>query len=119
MPMEATVEEYDPVGGEVHLLRSSDGTPYECSQWCDILRPEGAEPLPCCADDFFAGAPAVTMNRFGAGRVHYIGTHADESYWLKLLGDIAQDAELAASRLCRTAFRHSRAQVRRGIYCSC
>ncbi|WP_052770224.1 beta-galactosidase trimerization domain-containing protein [Paenibacillus sp. IHB B 3415] len=89
-----TVEEYDPVGGEVHLLRGSDGTRYECSQWCDILRPEGAEPIAWYADDFFAGAPAVTVNRFGAGRVYYIGTHAEEKYWLKLLGDIAQDAGL-------------------------
>ncbi|MEK3687631.1 Beta-galactosidase C-terminal domain [Paenibacillus sp. FSL R10-2736] len=45
-------------------------------------------------DDFFAGAPAVTVNWFGAGRVYYIGTHAEESYWMKLLGDIAPDAGL-------------------------
>ncbi|WP_245648038.1 beta-galactosidase [Paenibacillus borealis] len=89
-----TVEEYDPVGGDVHSLRSPDGILYECSQWCDILRPEGAEPVAWYADDFFAGAPAVTVNSFGAGRVYYIGTHAEESYWLKLLGDIAPDAGL-------------------------
>ncbi|WP_342424403.1 beta-galactosidase [Paenibacillus sp. FSL E2-0178] len=89
-----TVEEYDPVGGEVHLLRGSDGTRYECSQWCDILRPEGAEPIVWYEDDFFAGAPAVTVNRFGAGRVYYIGTHAEESYWVKLLGDLAPEAGL-------------------------
>ncbi|WP_411830120.1 beta-galactosidase trimerization domain-containing protein [Paenibacillus sonchi] len=31
-------------------------------------------------DDFFAGAPAVTVNRFGAGKLYYIGTHAGEGY---------------------------------------
>lgn len=89
-----TVEEYDPIGGEVHSLRSAEGLLYECSQWCDILRPAGAEPVAWYEDDFFAGAPAVTVNRFGAGQVYYIGTHAGENYWLKLLSDIALDVGL-------------------------
>jgi beta-galactosidase len=90
-----TVEEYDPVGDEVHLLRDSEGLLYECTQWCDILQPDGAEPVAWYADDFYAGAPAVTLNRFGAGKVYYIGTHAGENYWLKLLGGIALDDGLA------------------------
>ncbi|WP_379163595.1 beta-galactosidase [Paenibacillus sp. sgz5001063] len=90
-----TVEEYDPVGSENHVLRDREGVLYECSQWCDILRPEEAEPIAWYGDDFFAGAPAVTVNRFGAGRIYYIGTHAGEDYWLKLLHDIALEAELS------------------------
>ncbi|QUL58007.1 beta-galactosidase [Paenibacillus tritici] len=89
-----TVEEYDPVGGEVHSLRSAEDLRYKCSQWCDILRLQGAEPVAWYADDFFAGAPAVTMNRFGAGKVYYIGTQPEENYWLKLLGDAARDTGL-------------------------
>ncbi|WP_256701418.1 beta-galactosidase [Paenibacillus sp. P3E] len=89
-----SVEEYDPVGSENHLLVDRESMLYECSQWCDILRPEGAEPIAWYGDDFFAGAPAVTVNHFGSGRVYYLGTHAGEDYWLKLLHDIALDAEL-------------------------
>lgn len=91
-----TVTEYDPIGGEVHLLHDAEGQHFECTQWCDILHPESAEPIAWYGDDFFAGAPAVTVNRFGAGKVYYIGTHAGEDYWQKLLSGIAREAELAA-----------------------
>lgn len=88
------MEEYDPVGDEVHTLRDAEGNLYACSHWCDILRLEGAEPIAWYEDDYYAGVPAATLNRFGAGKVYYIGTDPGEDYWLKLLGDIALDAEL-------------------------
>ncbi|WNS41367.1 beta-galactosidase [Paenibacillus sp. MMS20-IR301] len=91
-----TVAEYDPVGHDIHMLVDAAGESFECSQWCDILQPEEAEPVAWYGDDFFAGSPAVTVNRFGAGKVYYIGTHASEAYWLKLLGGIAAEAGLAA-----------------------
>ncbi|WP_341346684.1 beta-galactosidase [Paenibacillus sp. FSL H3-0469] len=89
-----TVEEYDPVGDEVHTLRDAEGNLYACSHWCDILRLEGAEPIAWYEDDYYAGVPAATVNRFGAGKVYYIGTDPGEDYWLKLLGDIALDADI-------------------------
>ncbi|MCE3198913.1 beta-galactosidase trimerization domain-containing protein [Paenibacillus sonchi] len=59
--------------------------------WCGILRLEGAEPIAWYEDDFFAGAPAVTVNRFGAGKLYYIGTHAGEGYTgIRYTGILAQ-----------------------------
>ncbi|MEK3902449.1 beta-galactosidase trimerization domain-containing protein [Paenibacillus sp. FSL R7-0179] len=76
------------------IRRDAEGNLYACSQWCDILRLESAQPIAWYEDDYYAGVPAATVNRFGAGKVYYIGTYPGENYWLKLLGDIALDAGL-------------------------
>lgn len=89
-----TVAEYDPVGREAHALVDGEGRTYACSQWCDLLTPDTAEPVAWYGDDFFAGIPAVTANRFGAGQVYYFGTFAEESYWTALLARLAGEQEL-------------------------
>lgn len=88
------VKEYDPVGGDVHNLLDGQGNTYKCSQWCDLLTPVTAEPVAWYGDDFYAGTPAVTVNRFGKGQVYYFGTHADETYWSRLLAALAEEKHL-------------------------
>ncbi|WP_438496929.1 beta-galactosidase [Paenibacillus sp. IHBB 3054] len=83
------VDEYDPVGLEVHTLVDPEGNSFECSQWCDLLTPVTAVPVAWYGDDFYAGIPAVTVNSFGKGQVYYFGTHAEERYWSLLLADLA------------------------------
>lgn len=84
------VEEYDPIGQDTHTLADAEGRTYECTQWCDLLTPVTAEPIAWYADDFYAGIPAITVNRFGSGEVYYFGTHAEESYWSELLNGLAR-----------------------------
>lgn len=88
------VDEYDPIGTEAHIIVDIDGNSYECLQWCDLLTPTTAEPIAWYGDDFYAGIPAVTVNTFGRGQVYYLGTHAEESYWSALLGDLANKHQL-------------------------
>jgi beta-galactosidase len=88
------VKEYDPVGRDVHTLLDGQGHTYECSQWCDLLTPVTAEPIAWYGDDFYAGTPAVTVNRFGKGQVYYFGTHADETYWSTLLAALVEEKHL-------------------------
>ncbi len=47
--------------------------------WADILEPETAEPAAWWTDrgKFYRGAPCVTVNRLGKGRVWYVGTSPD------------------------------------------
>jgi len=39
---------------------------------CSVIHAESAEVLATFTDDYFAGAPAVTMKRFGKGRAFYL-----------------------------------------------
>jgi beta-galactosidase len=49
------------------------------TQWCDILELKGAEALACYNEDYYAGQPAVALNRWGRGSVIYVGTVGDAS----------------------------------------
>lgn len=84
------VDEYDPIGTELHSIVDASGTAYSCSQWNDLLTTVTAEPIAWYGDDFYAGIPAVTINRIGKGQVYYFGTHAEESYWSGLLEGVAE-----------------------------
>ena len=61
-------------------LRAGDGRVYACDTLCDLIHAEGAEVLATYTDDFYAGTPCVTVNRFGEGRAYYIATCPDGDY---------------------------------------
>ncbi|WP_334073478.1 MULTISPECIES: beta-galactosidase [Paenibacillus] len=90
------VTEYDPIGQDVHELVDDKGQTFTCRHWCDILAPLGAEVLLRYASDFYAGQPAVTVNRFGQGEVYYLGTHPEEAWLKRLFGEIAARLEIPA-----------------------
>jgi beta-galactosidase len=50
-----------------------DGNCPPVSVLCDILKPTTAEVLARYTGDYYTGKPAITLNRFGAGRALYIG----------------------------------------------
>jgi len=61
-----------------------DGT-FEARVFCDLVRAEGAEVLAEYGSEFYAGRPALTVNRVGTGRAYYIafrdaGTFLDAFY---------------------------------------
>lgn len=60
---------------------------YECGLLCDLIHSEGAEVKAVYGDDFYAGMPALTVNRFGAGRAWYVATSPDEAF----LGDFLRE----------------------------
>lgn len=86
------VEEFDPLEpdmGNRVLVPESSRLPqggYNCDLWCDIVHLEGAEALATFGDDFYAGHPAVTENRFGRGRALYVATRPDGTLVANLVG---------------------------------
>jgi len=54
--------------------------------WCDILTLDGAEIVARYTRDYYAGQPAITLNRVGNGRVVYIGTFGDTQLYETLSG---------------------------------
>ena len=69
------VEETDvQPAGRVNRVQFTDGTVAPAGELFDIVRVEEAEPLAEFLDDFYAGSPAVTRNRCGAGTVAYVAS---------------------------------------------
>jgi beta-galactosidase len=92
------VAEYDslPPGAQNGLEWSLPGpagaTPGACLAWADILAPTTAEVIARYTQDYYAGQAAVTLNRYEAGTVVYVGT----------VGDAATHATLADWLIART-----------------
>ncbi|MDD9269113.1 beta-galactosidase [Paenibacillus sp. GCM10023248] len=47
---------------------------FEAHEICEIIHAEGAEVLGVYTDSFYAGQPALTVNRFGAGKAYHMAT---------------------------------------------
>jgi beta-galactosidase len=77
------VEDYDSLSS--HMQNSLEFTIPELTDaayttvgvLCDILKPTSATVVARYTQDYYAGKPAITLNRFGAGRAMYIGTVGD------------------------------------------
>lgn len=73
--MGVRIMEWEPVAnGQSTPVRLDDGTVIQTGCFNEIVEPEGAEVLATYAADYFAGSPALTRNRVGAGTVYHLGT---------------------------------------------
>lgn len=79
------VEEIDalPEGEANHF--TWEGRRYDATMLCDLLHSEGAEVLATYEEDFYAGMPVLTCNRFGDGRAYYVATRPDGACYAKLV----------------------------------
>ncbi|MBN2658504.1 MAG: beta-galactosidase [Spirochaetales bacterium] len=81
------VEEVDALyRGQTNRIETGSGN-YDCGLICEVIHLEGAEALAYFGEDYYAGMPAVTENRFGKGRVLYLGTQPDREYLKYILDD--------------------------------
>ena len=84
------VLEFDslPPGEENHLTLKGALTAthlHPARLWCDIIEPKGCQVLGTYAKDFYAGRPAVTMNKYGDGRAIYVGTMSHQFFYYDLI----------------------------------
>ncbi len=61
---------------------------------CSVVHAEGAEVLAIYTDQFFAGSPALTLNRFGKGRALYVAARTEAPFLAALYGRLAADLGL-------------------------
>ncbi len=85
------VEDYDSLapgmGNEVEWsVPGEDLPPSPVSIWCDILRPTTAAAIARYRQEFYAGKPAATHNRYGKGQVVYAGALEGEAFYDVILG---------------------------------
>lgn len=84
------VEEYDslPLGDRNAVRFVAAGLPRAESPateaWADVLRPEGAEVVATYLHDYYAGRPAITLNKYGEGRALYLGAFGKQDLLLPL-----------------------------------
>lgn len=72
----AKIRLFDLLRDDVKANVAMKGTSYPWYVWGDVLDPgEGTEALATYADQFYAGAAAVTYRRVGKGSVTYVGVH--------------------------------------------
>jgi beta-galactosidase len=65
-------------------------------EYCERVHPEGATVLATYKTDFYAGMPALTVNRFGAGRVYYLAARpASDSFHDGLVRGLVAELKLA------------------------
>ena len=57
---------------------------------CEVAALEGATPLMVYDEDYFAGAPAVTVNHFGEGKAYYVATRFEEDFYKPLYEQICE-----------------------------
>jgi len=83
------VEEYDslPEGVSQPLAIKPEiyqGAAPHASIWCDVLRLVSAEAVAHYTGDYYAGSPAITLNRFGKGQAVYVATFGDAALYAAL-----------------------------------
>ncbi len=89
------VEETDALSPEEKnsaLFSGENGHIFECGLLCDRIQLRGAEALATYMQEFYAGEPVVTVNRFGEGSAYYVGSALEESGAAWLYADIAAKA---------------------------
>ena len=113
------VEEYDPLEPDMsNTVVVPEGSRlaagrYRCERWCDLLHLEGAQALASFGEDFYAGSPAITEHRLGAGRAFYVATRPEEALIAALVALICKDLQLTspieAPEQIEIAWRHGSA----------
>ena len=89
------VEEIDALPPEkCNRVVFGDGTDCSCNLLFDLIRTEGAECIGSYGEDFYAGMPAVTRNRYGKGSVWYVGSCLDEAGLGKVLDMACREADV-------------------------
>jgi beta-galactosidase len=69
---------------------------YEASELCDLIHAESADVLATYARDFYAGRPALTVNRVGAGQAYYVASRNENRFLDEFYGALC--AKLAVRR---------------------
>lgn len=71
---------------------------FEVRELCDLIHTEGAETLAVYGDDFYAGRPALTVNRRGEGEAYYLAARvSDPSFYETFYGKLVKGAGVRRS----------------------
>ncbi|HHX64610.1 MAG TPA: beta-galactosidase [Chloroflexi bacterium] len=69
---------------------------YRCGMLCDLIHAESAQVLATYGDDFYAGRPALTVNRYGRGQAYYLAADPKPAFLTDFLGQLCDEMGIAA-----------------------
>ena len=77
------------------MIKSVDGLKdsYEIIEYCDLLhtKNDDVEVLAEFADDYYAGMPALTVNKYGKGKAYYMGFKNEGDFMADILGKLTDE----------------------------
>jgi beta-galactosidase len=76
------------------VIRTKDGQQFHCTFWSDVIHLQNAESLANYEQDYYAGSPAITHNKFGKGTAFYVGTVLDQSAMNWLVEHVCKSVDL-------------------------
>ena len=68
---------------------------YRIQDFCDLIHAETAQVLAVYSDDFYAGRPALTVNRFGKGEAYYMAARTGEDFLHSFYNALAQKLSIS------------------------
>jgi len=95
--MGVELREYQPVYSQTLGVKFTGvlaGADAECHVWADVLEPKGATVLAEYTATPYAGAAAITENRFGKGRAIYMGSHLEGAALARVLGALLAESDV-------------------------
>lgn len=69
---------------------------YECRNLCQLVKTTTARALYVYGEDFYAGTPALTVNRYGAGQAYYVCADMEESFYNDFYCRLISEAKIPA-----------------------
>ncbi|GHU58214.1 beta-galactosidase [Spirochaetia bacterium] len=67
------------------------GKSYPAFDLCELIHAEGAEALAAYGDDFYAGQPALTVNKQGKGKAYFIAARTGADFLDAFYGQIVKE----------------------------
>jgi beta-galactosidase len=64
---------------------------------CDLLHLEGAQALAAYKSDFYAGRPALTVNKYGKGKAYYIASRNSKNFSENFYGALIDNLSIKGS----------------------
>ncbi len=84
-------EEFNEVNVHIEAL---NGKTYKVVDMCDMIHLETAKSLATYASDFYAGQPALTVNKFGEGQAYYIAFRNNQDFEEEFYANLIQELQL-------------------------
>ncbi len=74
----------------------AEGATFPAKLLCDRVRLEGAKTVATYTDDFYAGEPALTVNKRGKGRGYYLATRPEDDALRTILAAICAESGIGS-----------------------
>jgi beta-galactosidase len=87
-------EELDSLFANEHRPVQWNGTQYVAREFCEVVHLQGAQATGTYLEDFYAGSPAVTVNRCGMGEAYFVAARLEESFQEDFYGALAAKLDI-------------------------